>query len=82
MMDAGLIERSGTGFFYLLPLAMRSLNKLEGLISEEIENLGAQKILCPSLGPKSLWETAGRWDLMQQDMFRLSDRNNVEFCLR
>lgn len=60
MIDEGIIAPSNNGFFHLLPLAVRSLEKLTRLIDKHMAEIGAQKISCPTLTASSVWEKTGK----------------------
>lgn len=59
MIDEGIIASSQNGFFYNLPLATRALEKLTKLIDRNMAEIGAQKILCPTLISSNVWEKSG-----------------------
>ena len=81
LVKAGFIRQLGAGLYSLLPLARRSLNKLEGILREEMDAVGAQEFLLPSLHPAELWRESGRWDEFDETMFRLRDRRGGDYCL-
>lgn len=60
MIDEGIIAPSNNGFFHLLPLAVRSLEKLTRLIDKHMAEIGAQKISCPTLTASGVWEKTGK----------------------
>ena len=64
-----------------LPLAWRSIQKVEKIIREEINKTGAQEIMMPIVQPAELWQKTGRWDVFGPEMFKLKDRNEREYCL-
>ncbi len=59
MMKFGLIQKSGAGTFHLLPLAVRALTKLERLVDEKMQTLGAQKVAATCIGAAELWKKSG-----------------------
>eukprot|EP01137_Pigoraptor_chileana_P021932 Opistho-2@86259 len=81
MLKAGLIRSSASGIYSLLPLGLRSLEKIEKIIDEEMGAIGGMKVALPLLAPASLWKTVGRWDSTGQELFRLKDRKDTSFCL-
>ncbi|XP_042144403.1 probable proline--tRNA ligase, mitochondrial [Ixodes scapularis] len=81
MLDYGLISPSGTGTFVLLPLATKSLERLVDLIDSELQSVGGQKILLPCLVPGSLFKKTGRWEDMGDELFKLKDRRDHDYCL-
>lgn len=62
LTKAGFIDQVAAGIFSFLPLGQHVLNKISSVIRDELDKLGAQELLMPSLQPKSLWETTGRWE--------------------
>ncbi|KAG8432153.1 hypothetical protein GDO86_016695 [Hymenochirus boettgeri] len=81
MIKAGLIRSSGPGCFHYLPYTVRAMEKLIRLIDREMQNIGGQKIDMPTLCSAALWRQSERWDLMGKELFRLTDRHNLEYCL-
>lgn len=81
MLRAGLLRRSATGIYTYLPLGLRVLRKVEGIIREEMDAIGGQEILLPIVQPAELWHETGRWSDYGAEMFRLQDRNGRQFCL-
>ena len=74
MLRAGLIDQLAAGLYSYLPLAWRSLQKIERIIREEMDNAGAQELRMPALQPVELWEKSGRSEVMGENMFRVRDR--------
>lgn len=81
MIRAGLARTIASGVYSYLPLGLRVINKIEGIIREELAQKNAEEILCSALQPKELWEESGRWSDYGKEMFRLKDRHEREFCL-
>ena len=81
MMRSGMIKKMSSGVYNQLPMGMRVFKKIENIIREELEQKGAQEILCSGLIPAELWKESGRWDVMGAEMMRLKDRNERDFCL-
>lgn len=61
LTKAGFIDQVASGIFNLLPLGRKVLSKIENIIREEMNKIGSQEILMPSLHPKNLWQQTGRW---------------------
>ena len=59
---AGYVSRLMAGVYQYLPLGLRVLNKIENIVRDEMNALGALEVLMPSLHPKEIWNTTGRWD--------------------
>ena len=81
MMRAGMISKLTSGVYTFMPLGLRVLRKIENIIREELDGIGAHELLMPILQPKELWEESGRWDKMGELMFKLQDRGKREYCL-
>lgn len=81
MVRAGLIRKSASGFYTFLPLGLRVLRKIEAIVREEMDAKGGQEVLMPIMQPAELWKESGRWDVYGDELFRLKDRHNREFCL-
>jgi prolyl-tRNA synthetase len=74
---AGYVSRLMAGVYQYLPLGLRVLNKIENIIREEMNAVGGQEILMPSLHPREIWETTGRWDKVDVLYTLSSDRANA-----
>ncbi|WP_314904945.1 proline--tRNA ligase [Selenomonas artemidis] len=81
MYRAGLIRKSAGGMYTYLPLAWRTLRKIEQIIREEMDAAGGQEIMMPILQPAELWEESGRWGVYGAEMMRIKDRHERAFCL-
>lgn len=81
MLRAGLIRKAAGGVYTYLPLAWRVLKKIEAIVREEMDNAGGQELAMPIMQPAELWHETGRWDVYGDEMFRLKDRHNRDFCL-
>lgn len=81
MLKAGMMRKIGNGIYSFLPLAWRSIQKVEKIIREEINKTGSQEIMMPIVQPAELWQKTGRWDVFGPEMFKLKDRNDREYCL-
>ena len=81
MLRAGLIRRVASGMFTWLPLGLRVLHKVEGIVREEMNRAGAQEILMPVIQPASLWKQTGRWQAMGPELMRMKDRLDREYCV-
>lgn len=81
MVRAGLIRKSAAGVYTYLPLGLRILRKIENIVREEMDAKGGQEVLMPVIQPAELWMESGRWNVYGDELFRLKDRHNREFCL-
>ncbi len=80
LLRAGYIRQLGAGIYNYLPLGQRALNKIIGIVREEMDQIG-QEFFLPALNPREAWEPSGRWSGMGDNMFRLKDRKGAELCL-
>ncbi|HLH33086.1 MAG TPA: proline--tRNA ligase [Alloacidobacterium sp.] len=80
LVRAGYIRQLSAGIYSYLFLGQRSLNKIIGIVREEMDKIG-QEFLLPTLHPAELWQESGRWTVMGQNMFRLQDRKGAWLCL-
>jgi prolyl-tRNA synthetase len=81
MLRAGYIRQLGAGIYSRLPLAQRVAHRVEAIIREEMERIGAQEFSLPSLHPAEIWRETGRWDEYGAGIFKLQDRKGAELCL-
>jgi prolyl-tRNA synthetase len=76
LIRAGYINKLSAGIYSFLPLGLKTLNKIEAIIREEMLNLGAEEVRMPALQPKYFWERTGRWNTLDV-LYKLND----EICL-
>ncbi len=81
MLKAGLIHQVSSGIYSYMPLALRSLRKIEGIIRDEMDAAGGQELRMSVLQPRELWQQAGRDEEYGPDMFRLEDRRERPLVL-
>ncbi|MFY9887437.1 MAG: proline--tRNA ligase [Streptosporangiaceae bacterium] len=81
LLRAGFIRQLMAGHYSLLPLAMRVRAKVIAVIREEMNAIGGQEFLLPSMQPASVWEKSGRLSIMGEEMFRLRDRRGADLVL-
>lgn len=81
MLRAGMIRKMASGIYNYMPLGLKVLKNVEDIIREEMNEAGAQEFLASAVLPAELWQESGRWDAYGEEMFRLKDRNNRDFCL-
>ena len=81
MLRAGLIQQVAAGVYSYLPLALRSLRKIENIIREEMDAAGGQELMLPALQPLELWEQTGRRAAFGDNMFALQDRRGRPMAL-
>ena len=80
LVRAGYIRQLGAGIYNYLFLGQRSLNKIIGIVREEMDKIG-QEFYLPAILPREPWEQSGRWTGMGDNMFRLKDRKGADLCL-
>ncbi len=80
LIRAGYIRQLGAGIYNYIFLGQRSLNKVIGIVREEMDKIG-QEFYLPGILPKEPWVESGRWTGMGENMFRLKDRKGAELCL-
>jgi prolyl-tRNA synthetase len=81
MMRAGLIRKLGSGLYTWLPMGLRVLRKVEAIIREEMQKVGAQEILMPVVQPAELWQETERWDAYGPLLLKMQDRQKRSFCI-
>ncbi len=81
LLRAGYVRQLAAGFYCYLYLAKRSLLKIERIVREEMDAIGAQEVYTPEVHPAELWQKSGRWEVMGNDLFRLKDRWGRALCL-
>ena len=81
LLRAGMMRKSATGVYTLLPLAWRIIRKIEQIIREEMDSAGGQEIMMPIIQPAELWLESGRWNVYGPELFRFKDRHGRDFCL-
>lgn len=81
LIRAGMIKNLVAGVYNFLPLGLRTLDKIEKIIKEEMDEAGAQQILSSAIQPKELWVESGRWSKYGPELMRFKDRHEREFCL-
>jgi prolyl-tRNA synthetase len=81
LVRAGYIRRAAPGIYTWLPLGLRVLDKVEGIVREEMNAVGGQEVRFPALLPKEPYEATGRWDEYGDNIFRLKDRKGADYLL-
>lgn len=80
MLRAGMIRKLASGIYIWLPLGLRVLKKVENIIREEMNAICAQEVLMPAVQPAELWQETGRWDTFGDQLLKINDRNENQFC--
>jgi len=81
MFRAGMIQQLASGIYNYLPLALRSIRKIETIIREELDSRGCEEVLMPAVLPAELWRESGRWDLYGDLLLRFQDRKGNDYCM-
>jgi len=81
LLRAGFIRQLAAGIFSYLPLAKRSIGKIESILREEMDAAGGQEVSMPVVQPADVWERSGRYSATGEELVRLSDRRNREMVL-
>ena len=81
LVRAGYIRRAAPGGYTWLPLGWRVLRKIEDVIREEMDAMGAQEVHFPALLPKEPYDRTNRWTQYGDDLFRLQDRKGADYLL-
>ena len=81
MVRAGLLRQVARGIYSYLPLCQRVILKIDEIVRQELERIGAIELMLPILHPAELWRETGRWDLYGPLMMRLADRHDRQYAL-
>ena len=81
LLRAGMIRKQAAGLYTYLPLAWRSLKKIENIVRDEMDNAGAQECMLPIMVDGALWEQSGRISAYGPELVRFSDRHERQFVL-
>lgn len=81
MLRAGLMRKESAGMYAYLPLGLKVLKKVSNIVKEEMDRAGAHECLMPELTNADYWKESGRWHTMGPEMFRIEDRNGLEYAL-
>ena len=81
LVRAGYVRRVTPGIYSWLPLGLKVLQKVEAIVREEMEAMGAQEVRFPALLPREPYETTGRWTEYGENLFRLRDRRAADMLL-
>ncbi|MGH1564867.1 proline--tRNA ligase [Mumia sp. DW29H23] len=81
LVRAGYVRRAAPGIYSWLPLGLKVLRRIETIVREEMDRMGAQEVSFPALLPKEPYEATGRWEEYGDNLFRLQDRRDVDMLL-
>jgi len=81
LIRAGFIRKLASGIYSWLPMGLRVLQKVEGIIREEMNASGAQEVMMPVVQPAELWQESGRWGQYDDGLLlKFKDRHDRDFC--
>ena len=78
MLRTGMIKQSSTGIYSWLPLGFKIMKKIERIVREEQNKIGAQELLMPTIQSAEIWKESGRYDDYGEEMLRIKDRQGKE----
>jgi prolyl-tRNA synthetase len=81
LVRGGYIRQLAAGSYTMLPLGQRVRLKVEGIIRDEIDAIGGQEMVLPSVQPADVWKQSGRYELIGDNLFKLKDRKDVDQVL-
>ena len=81
LVRSGMIRQVTRGIYDFLPLGLKVVRRIEGIVREEMDRAGAQEVLLPISSPAELWRESGRWELYGKELVRFKDRHERDFCL-
>src|SRR5918998_2523830 len=81
LLRGGFVRRLASGIFSYLPLARRTMDKIEAIMREEIDAIGGQEVTMPLVHPAEVWKESGRWYEVEAELGRFKDRSNRDMAL-
>jgi len=81
MVRGGFVRQFASGIYMMLPLGWRVMQRVNAIIREEMNAIGAQELSMPTLHPADVWQASGRYDAIGDEMFRLKDRGDRDMVL-
>jgi len=78
MLRVGMIKQASAGIYSWLPLGFKVMKKIEDIVRQEQDKIGAQEILMPTIQSSDIWKESGRYDDYGEEMLRIKDRQNRE----
>jgi prolyl-tRNA synthetase len=81
LLRAGVVRQLSAGIYSYLPLGQRIALKVMQILREEMNAIGGQEFYLPALHPAEIWQESGRWQAIDDIMFRLKDRKGTDLCL-
>lgn len=81
LLKGGYVKQTASGVYTYLPLGLTVIENIKKIIRQELNSFGCAEVQMPIMQPKELWDESGRWDIYGDEMMRLKDRHNRDFCL-
>ena len=78
MLRSGMIKQSSAGIYSWLPLGLKVMKKIEQVVREEQNKIGAQELLMPTIQSADIWKESGRYNDYGEEMLRIKDRQGRE----
>ncbi len=78
MLRTGMIKQSSAGIYSWLPLGFKIMKKIEKIVREEQDKIGAHELLMPTIQSSEIWKESGRYDDYGEEMLRIKDRQQRE----
>ena len=76
MLRTGMIKQSSAGIYSWLPLGFKIMKKIEKIVRDEQDKIGAQELLMPTIQSSEIWKESGRYEDYGEEMLRIKDRQN------
>lgn len=81
LVRSGMVKKAGSGIYYFLPLGLKCIRKIENIVRDEMNKIGSNELVMPSLLPEDVYVASGRRDIFGHDMFSLQDRFSRRYVL-
>lgn len=81
LIRAGFVRKLMSGVYSFLPLGVKVMDKIEGIIRDEMNQIGGREIFMPALHPRHIWEETGRWEKLKDIMYQFRDASGQEYGL-
>jgi len=82
MMRAGFIKRLSAGIYTYMPMGLRVIRRIEGIVREEMNRAGGVELLMPVVQPAELWQESGRFQKYGPELMRVKDRHERDFVIQ
>lgn len=82
MTRAGMVRKLGAGIYNYMPMGLRVIRKIEGIVREEMNRAGAVEMTMPVIQPAELWQETGRFEKMGPELLRIKDRHERDFVVQ